>query len=140
MDLKKIALACGSVGGVEVTEDDVRNALLAKNYSRLVGRDGLLPPMEMARLKKAVRHAIAQRLVDEEFEKQTKLERTKLQAAPKQIPIASGTHTTMGSWRRAHNYGVAMAAGKPSMSPKAQAAWDEFLRGPMWLRENANAV
>ncbi len=134
MDLTKLAQAIGSIGGVDVTESDVREELRAKAYSRLVGQDGLLPPLEMARLRRNVRTRLAQKLVDQEFERQAKLDRSKLHDAPKPVATSYGLHRTLESWKRANSYGVAMASGQPSMSPKAQAAWKEYFRGPMWLR------
>jgi hypothetical protein len=140
MDLKKLALACGSVGGVEITEEDVRNALRAKTYSRLVGRDGLLPPGEMARLKKAVRHAVAQRLVDEEIVKATQQRGAK--------PIVAKSNP---AWFRSQRQDTLIDEAlrtKRTMVPMAkflepsyqqqqkQLAWAEFNRGPMWLRSN----
>jgi hypothetical protein len=133
MNLTQLAMACGSVGGVEITESDVRQELRSRSYSKLVGRDGLLPPMEMNRLRRNVRSRVAQRLVDEEFERQTKLDRSKLHDAQKQV-ASHRPHATMQSWKRANSYGVAMASGQPSLSPKARLAWEEYLRGPMWLR------
>ena len=134
MNLTQLAMACGSVGGVEITESDVRQELRSRSYSKLVGLDGLLPPMEMARLRRNVRTRLAQKLVDQEFERQAKLDRSKLHDAPKPVATSHGLHRTLESWKRANSYGVAMASGQPSMSPKAQAAWAEYFRGPMWLR------
>jgi hypothetical protein len=130
MDLKKLALACGSIGGSPITEMDVQSELRTKSYSRLVGRDGLLPPVEMARLKKHVRHAVAQKQVAEELSKpQPK------PAEPKRSePVAHGIHQTLASWKRSNRIGIAMACGVPGQSQEAQAAWAEYYRGPEWLR------
>jgi hypothetical protein len=69
---KKLAEAIGEVGGVPVTSEDVRAEMRRVPYNTNLGSDGLLPVMEMGRLKRNVRHAVAQRLVDEENAKPTK--------------------------------------------------------------------
>jgi hypothetical protein len=141
MDLKKLALACGSVGGVEVTEEDVRNALRAKTYSQLIGRDGLLPPMEMARLKRNVRHAVATRLVAEENA------RTAKQRGAKPIVAKSNPawfrsqrqDTLIDQALKSRRELVPMAKGflEPSYQQQQKLrAWQEFNRGPGWLRNS----
>ncbi len=124
---QKIAEALGSVGGVPVTGDDVRAEMRTKAYNTNIGGDGLLPRGEMARLAKNVRHAVAQKQVDEE--EVSKLFQPRKQAEP----VAAG-HMTLDSWKRANRFDVAMASGLPGRSVKAQAAWAEYFRGPMWLR------
>ena len=140
MDLKKLALACGSVGGVEITSDDVRKELRAKTYSRLVGRDGLLPPGEMARLKKAVRHAVAQRLVDEEIVKTTQQRGAKPIVA-KSNPAwfrSQRQDTLIDEALRTKRHMVPMALAKlldpTHQTTQKELAWQEFHRGPMWAR------
>jgi hypothetical protein len=136
MDLKKLALACGSVGGVDITEEDVRNALRAKTYSQLIGRDGLLPPMEMARLKRNVRHSVAQRQVDELFAQPEQHQATR--------PVAK-SHAS--AWARSQRQDtlidrallsrrrpIVMARGFDDQQRTKQAAWQEYHRGPMWAR------
>lgn len=139
MDLKKLALACGSVGGVEITPDDVRNALREKTYSRLVGRDGLLPPMEMARLKRNVRHAVAQRLVDEEKARTAKQQATRpvAKSQPSAWVRAQRQDTLIDEALRTKRTMVPMAKGflDPTyQQQQKQLAWAEFHRGPMWAR------
>lgn len=138
MDLKKLALACGSVGGVEITPDDVRKALREKTYSQLIGRDGLLPPMEMARLKRNVRHAVAQRLVDEEKARTAQQQATR--------PLAESKPS---AWIRAQRQEklidealltrrcmipMAKLLDRSHQATQKQLAWAEFHRGPMWAR------
>ena len=64
---QKIAVALGEVGGVPITGDDVRVEMRSKAYNKNIGGDGLLPPTEMSRLSKNVRHQVAQRIVAEAF-------------------------------------------------------------------------
>jgi hypothetical protein len=141
MDLKKLALACGSVGGVEITPEDVRNALRAKTYSRLIGRDGLLPPMEMARLKKAVRHLVAQRLVNEEIVRSTAQQRGAKPAMAKSDPAwfrSQRQDEMIDQALRTKRTMVPMALAKlldpTHQTTQKQLAWAEFHRGAMWAR------
>lgn len=139
MDLKKLALACGSVGGVEITPDDVRNALREKTYSQLIGRDGLLPPMEMARLKRNVRHAVAQRLVAEENARTAQHQATRpvAKSQPSAWVRAQRQDTLIDEALRTKRHMVPMAKGflDPTyQQQQKQLAWAEFHRGPMWAR------
>ena len=139
MDLKKLALACGSVGGVEITPDDVRNALREKTYSQLIGRDGLLPPMEMARLKRNVRHAVATRLVAEENARTAQQQATRpvAKSQPSAWVRAQRQETLIDEALRTKRTMVPMAKGflDPTYQQQQKAlAWAEFNRGPQWAR------
>jgi hypothetical protein len=134
MDLKKLALACGSVGGVDVTEEDVRNALRAKTYSQLVGRDGLLPPMEMARLKRNVRHSVAQRQVDQLFAQPSQTTRPIPKSTPSAWVRSQRQDALIDRALLSRRRPIVMARGFDDQQRTKQAAWQEYHRGPMWAR------
>jgi 7-keto-8-aminopelargonate synthetase-like enzyme len=143
---EKLAKAIGTVGGQPVTEQDVRTEMRSKSYSRNVGRDGLLPPGEIARLAKHVRHRVAQRLVEEESEKnreafeaqQRKARAAQAKRSVVQKPQPAQTDDkaiALAQWKRRHRIGIIVACGTADNSnPVAKAAWEEYSRGPGWLR------
>jgi len=141
---EKLAEAIGSVGGVPVTERDIREEMATKSYNRNVGRDGLLPPGEIARLAKHVRHRVAQRLVQEESEKNREAfeaQQRKTRAAQAKRSVVQKPAQTddkavaLAQWKRRHRIGIIVACGTADNSnPVAKAAWEEYSRGPGWLR------
>ena len=146
MDLKKLALACGSVGGFDITEEDVRHALRAKTYSRLIGRDGLLPPGEMARLKRNVRHLVAQRQVDELFAQPAQHQATRpvTKSQPSAWFRAQRQDTLIDEALRTKRTMVPMALAKlldpTHQTTQKELAWQEFHRGPMWARSFEHGI
>ena len=137
---QKLAEAIGSVGGVPVTSDDVRAEMRRGTYNTNIGQDGLLPAMEMGRLKRNVRHAVATRLVDEAFA--AKAQRTGAKPA-----MARANPEWFRSQRqdemidqalRTKRHMVPMALAKlldpTHQTTQKELAWQEFHRGPMWAR------
>jgi hypothetical protein len=141
---QKIAEAIGELCGVPVTGDDVRAEMRTKPYNTNVGRDGLLSPTEMARLKRNVRHAVAQRVVDAEFAKAAQQRGAK--------PIVAKSNPAWFRSQRQDSLIDEALRTKRTVVPMAKLldrtyqqqqkalAYAEFNRGPMWLRSDSNAV
>ena len=96
---QKIAVALGEVGGVPITGDDVRVEMRSKAYNKNIGGDGLLPPTEMSRLSRNVRHQVAQRIVAEAFAAD----------AVRAKPVAQPKRDTAQAMRRSELIDQAMA-------------------------------
>ena len=140
---QKLAEAIGSVGGVPVTSDDVRAEMRRGTYNTNIGQDGLLPAMEMGRLKRNVRHAvaqIAQRLVDEEKARTAKQQATRpvAKSKPSAWIRAQRQDKLIDEALRTKRHMVPMALAKlldpTHQTTQKELAWQEFHRGPMWAR------
>ena len=137
---QKLAEAIGSVGGVPVTSDDVRAEMRRGTYNTNIGQDGLIPPREMARLKRNVRHTVAQRLVDEAFAAKAQ-QRGAKPAMARANPDwfrSSRQDSLIDEALRTKRTMVPMALAKlldpTHQTTQKQLAWAEFHRGPMWAR------
>jgi hypothetical protein len=127
---QKLAEACGSVGGVPITGDDVREEMRRVPYNTNIGRDGLLPVMEMTRLKRNVRHAVAQNQVDQLFSQPAQHQATR--------PLVKSQPS---AWVRAQRQDalidralmsrqpIVMARGFDDQLQTKQAAWAQYHRG-----------
>jgi hypothetical protein len=134
---KKLAEAIGEVGGVPVTSEDVRVEMRRVPYNTNLGSDGLLPVMEMGRLKRNVRHTVAQRLVDEEFAKVSTQRTVQAKSKPSAWVRAQRQEQLIDEALRTKRTMVPMAKGflDPTyQQQQKQLAWAEYHRGPMWAR------
>ena len=136
---QKLAEAIGSVGGVPVTSDDVRAEMRRGTYNTNIGQDGLLPAMEMGRLKRNVRHAVATRLVAEENARTAQQQATRpvAKSQPSAWVRAQRQETLIDEALRTKRTMVPMAKGflDPTYQQQQKAlAWAEFNRGPQWAR------
>ena len=133
---QKLAEAIGSVGGVPVTGDDVRAEMRRVPYNQNVGRDGLLPAIEMGRLKRNVRHSVAQRLVEEEFAKAAQQRTVQAKSTPSAWIRAQRQDTLIDEALLTRRCMIPMAKllDRSHQATQKQLAWAEFHRGPMWAR------
>jgi len=115
---QKIAVALGEVGGVPITGDDVRVEMRSKAYNKNIGGDGLLPPTEMSRLSRNVRHQVAQRIVAEAFAAD----------AVRARPVAQPKRDTAGAMRCSNLIDQALATA--SRRPLAMAKGTDPLYDP----------
>ena len=133
---QKLAEAIGSVGGVPVTSDDVRAEMRRGTYNTNIGQDGLLPAMEMGRLKRNVRHSVAQRLVEEEFAKAAQQRTVQAKSTPSAWIRAQRQDTLIDEALLTRRCMIPMAKllDRSHQATQKQLAWAEFHRGPMWAR------
>jgi hypothetical protein len=128
---QKLAEAIGSVGGVPVTSDDVRAEMRRVAYNQNVGRDGLLPAMEMVRLNRNVRHSVAQRQVDELFAQPEQQQATRplVKSQPSAWVRAQRQDTLIDEALRTKRTMVPMAKAFDDQLQTKQAAWAQYHRG-----------
>ena len=137
---QKLAEAIGEVGGVPVTSEDVRAEMRRGTYNTNIGQDGLLPAMEMGRLKRNVRHAVATRLVAEENARTAKQQATRpvAKSKPSAWVRAQRQEQLIDEALRTKRHMVPMALAKlldpTHQTTQKELAWQEFHRGPMWAR------
>ena len=125
-----------AIGGVPVTSDDVRAEMRRGTYNTNIGQDGLLPAMEMGRLKRNVRHSVAQRLVEEEFAKAAQQRTVQAKSTPSAWIRAQRQDTLIDEALLTRRCMIPMAKllDRSHQATQKQLAWAEFHRGPMWAR------